>query len=84
MIIRCAAAGGETDSSSPANVTWSHGLPQLDGRDIMVREDREDADLQAETGRAPGGGKRNRSQDGAGFGGGACYTCGQARDRHVC
>ena len=36
---------------------------QLDGREIEVREDREDRELLAETGGAPGGGKRVRPSD---------------------
>ena len=46
----------------------------------MVREDREDDELLAETGRAPRGGKKGRSLDDASPGTLACYECGQARD----
>ena len=47
-------------------------MSQLDGREILVREDRDDPDLQADGGRrAPGGGgKSRRGSDAATPGGG--------------
>lgn len=62
---------------------------QLDGREILVREDREDYDLVDPTGRGGGRGggganKSRRGPDAASPGDAAgpeCYNCGQARDR---